>query len=161
MKRTARISALAVALGSGMAHAHPAIEAFNAWCFKAGQTQERARSNMEGTAGAPLLFALTFWDTSLEPTPQAPAHAERRCEVAFSGDHADAAVTAVQAKMAMPPVFGTPIPLPAPYAAEPGTAFIEGRKLLRGRVAVVHIGIRGAQTFIGVDRLPAGMGVSE
>ena len=63
--------------------------------------------------------------------------------------------------MATPPVFGTSIPLPAPYAATPGTAYIDGRALLRGRVAVVHIGTRAGRTFVSVDRLPAGMGVSE
>ncbi|APX10431.1 hypothetical protein BWR18_00980 [Tateyamaria omphalii] len=148
-------------LWSGSAMAHPAIDAFTTWCFKAGQTPARALANMQDTAGTPLPFDLTFWDTSLEPAPDAPAHAERRCEVAFDGDHVRDAVNAVQSKMATPPVFGTPIPLPAPYAAEPGTAYIEGRELLRGRVAVVHIGRRGARTFIGVDRLPAGMGLPE
>lgn len=143
------------------AHAHPAIDAFTTWCFKAGQTQARAHANMERVAGTPLPFDLTFWDKTLEPAPGTPDHAERHCEVGFAGDHAQAAVTAVQAKMAMPPVFGTPIPLPAPYAAEDGTAYIEGRALLRGRVAVVHIGTRNNRTFIAVDRLPAGMGVPE
>lgn len=152
---------LGLVLLSGTASAHPAIEAFTSWCFKAGQTPARALANMEGTAGHPLPFDLTFWDTSLEPAPHAPPHAERRCEVAFDGDHARASVAAVQAKMATPPVFGTPISLPAPYAAEPGTAYIEGRELLRGRVAVVHIGTRDNSTFIGVDRLPAGMGLPE
>lgn len=161
MRHLACISALAVTLGSGMAHAHPAIEAFTAWCFKAGQTAMRAQANMETSAGTPLPFDLTFWDTSLEPAPGTPAHAERRCEVSFDGDHADIATAAVQAKMAAPPVFGTSIPLPTPYAAEPGTAYIDGRALLWGRVAVVHIGTRGARTFIGVDRLPAGMGLPE
>ena len=160
MTRLLRATLLAVLAGTG-AQAHPAIDAFAAWCFKAGQTPAQARANMERDAGAPLPFALTFWDTSLEPAPQAPAHAERRCEVSFAGDHAARAVSDVQTKMAQPPVFGTPIPLPAPFMAEPGTAYIEARELLRGRVAVVHIGTRDDQTFIGVDRLPAGMGLPE
>ena len=148
-------------LASGTATAHPAIDAFTTWCFKAGQTPARAAANMQQTAGTPLPFDLTFWDVSLEAAVGTPKYAERRCEVSFPGDHAQAAVIAVQAKMAQPPVFGTPIPLPEPYTAEAGTAFIEGRELLRGRVAVVHIGTRGENTFIGVDRLPAGMGVPE
>ncbi|MEL6451418.1 MAG: hypothetical protein AAFQ19_09165 [Pseudomonadota bacterium] len=161
MRQPLIIMAALWALAGAPAQAHPAIQAFTDWCFKAGQTPAQARRNMEGDAGTPLPFTLTFWDTSLEPAAQAPRHAERRCEVSFDGDHAAQAVTDVQAKMATPPVFGTPIPLPAPYQAEPGTAYIEGRALLRGRVAVVHIGTRGAQTFIGVDRLPAGMGLPE
>ncbi len=116
---------------------------------------------MEGLTGAPLPFALSFWDKTLAPAPETPAHAERRCEVSFEGDHTATAVNVVRAKMASPPVFGTPIPLPAPYAPEAGTTMIEGRELLRKRVAVVHIGTRGTRTFIAVDRLPAGMGVTD
>ena len=161
MTRAACISALALGLVACGVQAHPAIDAFTTWCFKAGQTPARALANMESTAGSPLPFDLTFWDASLEPSQDAPVHAERRCEVSFEGDHASDAVTAVKAKMATPPVFGTTIPLPSPYAAEDGTAYIDGRELLRGRVAVVHIGTRGNTTFIGVDRLPAGMGLPE
>ena len=147
---------------AGFAAAHPGIEAFTAVCFKAGQTVTDARANMQAVVGGPLPFLLTFWDTSLEPAPEAPPHSERRCEVLMKGDFADAAVRAVQAKMATPPVFGTPLPLPAPYAAAAGTAYIEARELLRERVAVVHIGVHGdgAETFIRVDRLPAGMGIN-
>ncbi len=153
---------LAVVLGAGSAMANPAIDAFTVWCFKAGQTPAQARANMESVAGAPLPFTLTFWDKTLEPAPGTPDHAERRCEVAFDGDHADAAVTQVQAKMAMPPVFGTSIPLTSPFEATAGTAYIDARELLRGRVAVVHIGTRaGPETFITVDRLPPGMGLPE
>ena len=142
--------------------AHPAIDAFTAFCFKAGQTTAVAQANMERLVRHPLPFALTFWDTSLEPDTRAPAHSERRCEVAFPGDHTRAAVEAVTAKMATPPVFGRPIPLTAPFAASPGTALIEARELLRKRVAVVEIGTRhGPETFIRVDRLPAGMGLAE
>lgn len=143
---------------AGGAQAHPAIDAFTAFCFKAGQTAAQARANMTAMAGDPLPFTLTFWDKTLEPAPDAPAHAERRCEVAFDGNHADQAVRDVQAKMATPPVFGTSIPLTPPYAATDGTAYIDARELLRGRVAVVHIAARDDRTFITVDRLPPGAG---
>ncbi|WP_415404226.1 hypothetical protein [Tateyamaria sp. SN3-11] len=142
------------------AQAHPAIEAFTSVCFKAGQTAAQARANMEGVAGKPLPFDLTFWDKTLEPAPGTEDHAERKCEVEFDGDHTIEAVRAVKAKMAAPPVFGTPIPTPAPYAMRGDTVFLEGRQLLRGRVAVVEIGARmdGTRTVIYVDRLPADMG---
>ena len=125
-----------------------------------GMTAAQARDRMQPDAGG---FDLTFFDKSLAPAPDTPDHVERRCEVRFDGDHAAQAVTAVQAKMATPPVFGTSIPLTAPYTALPGTAYIDARELLRGRVAVVHIGTEdaGARTFIRVDRLPAGAGLSE
>lgn len=153
------VAACAVAFSAPSARAHPAIDAFTAYCFKAGQTAAQARTNMQGIAGDPLPFTLTFWDKTLEPAPVAPAHAERRCEVRFDGDHADAAVAQVQAKMAMPPVFGTSIPLTPPYAAVDGTAYLDARELLRGRVAVVHIKTASDQTVITVDRLPAGKGL--
>ena len=141
------------------AHSHPAITAFNTWCFKAGQTEAQARANMSADT-AP--FTLTFWDDSLEPRPEtAPAGVERRCEVAFAGDHTDTAITALRTQMATPPVFGTAIPLPDTHAATQGTALIEGRELLRDRVAVVHVGTRkdNTETFMAVDRLYAGLGL--
>ncbi|WP_299726373.1 hypothetical protein [uncultured Tateyamaria sp.] len=155
----AGIVASSVALA---ATAHPAIDAFTAYCFKAGQTPAQAHANMADLVGDPLPFTLTFWDKTLEPAPNTPAYAERRCEVVFDGDHAADAVTKVQAKMAKPPVFGTSIPLTPPFAANDGTAYLDARELLRKRVAVVHIGTRkGPETFIRVDRLPPGMGLSE
>ncbi|QFT58971.1 hypothetical protein FIU94_09045 [Sulfitobacter sp. THAF37] len=137
------------------------IEAFNTWCFKAGQTVADARRNMQAD-GAP--FTLTFWDDSLEPRPaDAPEGVERRCEVAFDGDYTVEAIAALRAQMARPPVFGTPIPLPDTHTATTDTALIEGRELLRGRVAVVHVGIRNAPdapvTFMSVDRLYSGLGL--
>ena len=140
-----------------------AITTFNQWCFKAGQTEAQARDNMSaGTAP----FTLTFWDDSLEPRPaDAQRSVERRCEVAFDGDHTAAAIEALRIQMATPPVFGTPIPLPDTHAVTPGTTLIEGRELLRGRVAVVHVGLRNAPhapvTFMAVDRLFDGLGLPE
>ena len=136
------------------AHANPAITAFNTWCFKAGQTTAQAHANMN-TDTAP--FTLTFWDSSLEPAPaNAPYGVERRCEVAFQGDHTAAALQALKVQMATPPKFGTPVALPPTHHASTQTTFIQGRELLRGRVAVVHIGTRenGTMTFMAVDRLP-------
>lgn len=151
------LSALIVA--PTMAASHPAINAFNTWCFKAGQTETQARSNMNADT-AP--FTLTFWDDSLELRPaDAPPGVERRCEVAFDGDHTETAITALRAQMATPPVFGTAIALPDTHTATAATALIEGRELLRGRVAVVHIGTRKnkTETFMAVDRLYAGLGL--
>lgn len=156
------LASAAVLACAAAAQAHPAIDAFVAYCFKAGQTSAQARENMTALVGDPLPFTLTFWDKTLELAPGTPAYAERRCEVSFDGDHATKAVTQVQAKMAAPPVFGTSIPLTAPFEATDGTAYIDARELLRSRVAVVHIGTRpGPETFIRVDRLPPGMGLPE
>lgn len=138
-----------------------AITAFNTWCFKANQTEAQARRNM-GADDAP--FVLTFWDDSLEPRPaDAPRGVERRCEVAFDGDHANRAVAALRIQMQTPPVFGTAIDLPGTHRALDKTVLIEGRELLRGRVAVIHVGTRdtalGLRTFMAVDRLYDGLGL--
>lgn len=155
--RVAHIAALVLLTGG--AQAHPAIDAFTAFCFKAGQTPTQAHVNMVGVAGDPLPFTLTFWDKTLVSAPGTPEITERRCEVAFDGDHTDEAVRNVRAKMAAPPIFGTSIPLMPPYVATDTTAYIDARELLRKRVAIVHIGTQGAQTFIRVDRLSAGAGL--
>lgn len=156
MIRALLICAVLVAPATAGTVPDTAIASFNAVCFKAGQTATEARTRMQKHAGTPLPFALTFWDKTLEPAPGTPAQIERRCEVTFNGMHADAAIAALRVQMATPPVFGTAIDLPQTHAAEPGTALIEGRALLRGRVAVVHVGTRGARTFMAVDRLPPG-----
>ncbi|QJF52457.1 hypothetical protein [Roseobacter ponti] len=142
--------------GTAAAGADLAISAFNSVCFKAGQTATVARDRMQQMAGTPLPFTLTFWDKTLEPAPGTPMLIERRCEVLFDGAHTPAAIEALRVQMATPPVFGFAIDLPETHDALPGTALIEGRELLRGRVAVVHVGMRGDQTFMAVDRLPAG-----
>ncbi len=142
--------------GTATAGADLAISTFNSVCFKAGQSASVARERMQQIAGAPLPFTLTFWDKTLEPAPGTPRLIERRCEVLFDGAHTAAAIKALRVQMATAPVFGFAIDLPGTHKPLPGTALIEGRELLRGRVAVVHVGMRGDQTFMAVDRLPAG-----
>ena len=142
------------------ADTNPAITAFNTWCFKAGQTEAQARANMKADSTP---FSLTFWDDSLEPRPaDAPRGVERRCEVAFKGDHSASAISEVRAHMAKPPIFGSEISLPDTHQSTATTMLIEGRELLRGRVAVVHVGTRlassGVTTFMTVDRLYDGLG---
>lgn len=134
--------------------ADTAISTFNAWCFKAGLTQDRMRANMEQATTEPLPFGLTFWDVSLEPVNfDLPLGVERRCEVAFDGDHTKQAIDALRVQMATRPIFGFQIDLPATHKPLTETALIEGRELLRNRVAIVHVGLRDGQTFMAVDRL--------
>ncbi len=154
---------VALALCASATSANPAITTFNQWCFKAGQTETAARTNMSAD-NAP--FTLTFWDDSLEPRPtDAPDGIERRCDISFDGDHTGEAIAALRTQMATPPKFGTKIPLPYTHTVTPTTALIEGRELLRGRVAVVHVGTRKTDnklhTFMAVDRLYDGLGLPD
>ncbi|WP_299499758.1 hypothetical protein [uncultured Roseobacter sp.] len=156
MIRLALISSWLGAVAPATASADPAIASFNAVCFKAGQTASEARARMAARDGTPLPYALTFCDKTLEPAPDTIAGIERRCEVAFDGEHTTKAIAALRTQMATPPVFGFKIDLPHTHAPEPGTALLEGRELLRGRVAVVHVGTRDNRTYMAVDRLPVG-----
>lgn len=156
MIRAALISAALTGTAAAGPVADSAIASFNAVCFKAGQTAQQARARMQARDGAPLPYALTFWDKTLAPAPGTAAQIERRCEVVFDGDHTGIAGDALRVQMATPPVFGSAIDLPRTHEASAGTTLIEGRALLRGRVAVVHVGMRQGRTFMAVDRLPAG-----
>lgn len=158
MIRAAIISLAFAGTAAAESVAENAIASFNTLCFTAGQTAAEVRANMQARDGAPLPYTLIFWDKTLAPAPGMPDEIERRCEVAFDGDHTEAAIAALRDKMATPPVFGFAIDLPKTHNTMPGTAFIEGRELLRGRIAVVHVGTRADQTFMAVDRLPADWG---
>ena len=137
----------------------PAITAFTDACFNKSYTQQRITQTMERAIDGPLSFNLTFWDKTLAPAPDTSDFQERHCEVAFAGDHTKIAINALREKMATPPIFGHIIPLPATHSAKSGTELIEGRELLRGRMAVIKVGTRptqtGIKTYIIVDRLPA------
>ncbi len=147
-----------VAFGSAAVAREPAITAFNAACFNKGYSDERIAQTMEAAIGAPLSFELTFWDKTLAPAPNAPAVLERRCKVSFAGDHTSDAIAALRKQMATPPVFGKPIALPATHQTRAGTALIEARELLVGRIAVVEVGTQtqgnAVETYMIVDRLP-------
>ncbi len=159
--------ALAFAMTAGtasiaVAEVPLAVQAFNAYCFQAGQTEAQARTNMQALAGTPLPFDLTFWDATLEDAPaDVPYGVERRCEVAWNGNQPQTAIDALRIQMATPPVFGSETVLPDTHRPLSGTALIEGRALLNGRVAVVHVGTRegteGIRTFMAVDRLPTSL----
>lgn len=155
MIRVALISLAFASQAAANSVAESAITSFATLCFTAGQTEEEVRTNMQARDGAPLPYTLIFWDKTLAPAPGMPDEIERRCEVAFVGDHTEAAMAALRDKMATPPVFGVATRLPEIYMAEAGTAFIQGRALPGGRIAVVHVGTRADQTFMVVDRLPA------
>ena len=157
MIRAALISAGLAAPAVAGATADQAIASFNAVCFKAGQTAEQARARMQDRDGTPLPYRLTFWDKTLEPAPGTPMGLDRHCEVSFDGDHRATAIAALKAQMAKPPVFGFEVDLPATHQRDATTSFIQGRELLRGRKAVVQVGVRprdgAVETFMNVERL--------
>lgn len=160
---------LALAIGQARAGtlsepqvAELALGAFGETCTVRGMTADRAearmRAHVAARGGTGLPFDLAFYDITIEPTDlTVTPGTDRRCEVAFPGDHTGRAVETLLALMATPPVFGQPIPLPVTHSPHPGTSFIEGRQLNPRVAAVVHVGTRvaetGLETFINVERL--------
>lgn len=145
------------------ATAELAIGAFADTCTIRGLTASEAEARMRDyvarQGGEGLPFRLAFYDITLEPTDRGVTPGtDRRCEVAFPGNHTAPATEALMALMQQPPVFGRPIPLPITHSPQPGTAFIEGRQLNPRVAAVVHVGTRptggdGLETFMNVERL--------
>ena len=139
-----------------------AIGAFANTCtvrgLTAAEAEGRMRNFVAAQGGTGLPFRLEFYDITLQPTDlSVTPGTDRRCEVAFPGNHTAPATEALVAMMERPPVFGTWIPLPITHSPGPGTAFIEGRQLNPRVAAVVHVGTReadaGLETFINVERL--------
>lgn len=157
MIRTALITMALAVPAAASTPAEQAIASFNAVCFKAGQTAEQARMRMQDRDGTPLPYRLSFWDKTLAPAPGTPEGLDRHCEVSFDGDHRAIAIAALKAQMATPPVFGFAIDLPKTHTRDATTGFIQGRELLRGRKAVVQVGLRThggkVETFMNVERL--------
>ncbi len=141
-----------------------AQSAFAAVCTNPFQTaatvEQRMRNHVADQGGEGLPFTLTFYDTTLEDTgADVMPSTDRRCEVAFPGDHTADATQTLLTAMQGPPVFGTVIDMPNGFAATETTHFIQARLLnARGTRAVVHVGTRegpqGQETFINVERLP-------
>lgn len=81
---------------------------------------------------------------------------DRRCEVAFDGEHSVLAASAAVAGLAREGITRE-APLPDRYTPLRGTALLAARQLNPRRIAVVHVGTRpgpnGVETFLFVERL--------
>ena len=91
---------------------------------------------------------------------------DRRCEVSFDSDAGTAAVAvAIDALSREGIRVEAPLPTTHADAALPGTTLLAARKLNPRRIAIVHTGTRtganGIETFLMVERLMPGVGVSE
>lgn len=159
---------VAVAAGCASAAQTPNVadlaqSAFASVCTNPGQTaavvDARMRAHVAGRGGNGLPFAVDFYDTTLgDVSDTITPGTNRRCEVAFSGNHTDDATQTLLTAMQGPPVFGTITDMPDGFTATDGTHFIQARLLnARGTRAVVHVGTRtgpqGLETFINVERL--------
>lgn len=136
-----------------------AAEAFAVHCFNPFMTAERAQQVLAAPG-----IRVDFYDldplSRAEPSPvvgrEATRGTDRRCEVAFDGDHADLAVSAVVAGLEVEGIEAE-APLPDRYGRTDGTALLAARFLNPRRVAIVHVGTRpgpnGVETFMLVERM--------
>ncbi|WP_224813699.1 succinyl-CoA synthetase subunit beta [Hasllibacter sp. MH4015] len=136
-----------------------AAEAFAAHCFSPFMTAERAEEVLASTGARVDFYDLDPFSNA-EPSPvtgrPATTGTDRRCEVAFDGDHAELAASAAIAGLEMEGI-DTEAPIPDRYQPTEGTALLGARQLNPRRIAVVHVGTRpgpnGVETFMFVERL--------
>lgn len=160
MQAVAAVFLLFVAVGAARADtAQDASGAFAAHCFSPFLTAARA----DEVLAAPGV-RVDFYDldpfSNAAPSPvtgrAATVGTDRRCEVAFDGDHADLAASAAVAGLQTEGIT-TDAPLPDRYQPTEGTVLLAARQLNPRRIAVVHAGTRpgpnGIETFVLVERL--------
>lgn len=147
----------AQAQGDGVAAS--ASEAFARNCFSPFMTAARAEDLLASTSAR-----VDFYD--LDPLSGGPVSpvmgraatlgTDRRCEVAYDGDHAELATSAAVAGLEMEGI-DTSAPVPDRYQPTEGTALLAARALNPRRIAVVHVGTRpgpnGVETFLFVERM--------
>ncbi|MBY4894891.1 succinyl-CoA synthetase subunit beta [Rhodobacteraceae bacterium N5(2021)] len=133
--------------------------AFAGHCFSPFMTAARAQEVLASPG-----VRVDFYDldpfSRVEPSPvtgrAATPGTDRRCEVAFDGDHAELTTSAAVAGLEMEGIDNV-APVPDRYAHTDGTALLGARFLNPRRVAVVHVGTRsgpnGIETFLMVERM--------
>lgn len=139
--------------------AQAASEAFAAHCFSPFMTADRADERLAFTGARVEFYDLDpLSDGPISPViGRAATHGtDRRCEVAFDGNHAELAESAALAGLEMEGI-DTVSPVPDRYQPTEGTRLLAARRLNPARVAVVHVGTRpgpnGVETFLLVERL--------
>jgi hypothetical protein len=154
------LASLPIACVAGISAAQQCTEAeaFAAHCFSPFLTAETAAECL-----AP--GRVDFYDlrpfSGVNPVsppmgrPVTPG-TDRRCEVAFDGEHVESGMEAIVTGLTQEGILSEAT-VPADFPAQSGTAFIAARYLNPNRIAVVQVGTRpgpyGTETFINVERL--------
>lgn len=139
--------------------AQAASEAFAVNCFSPFMTAERAEEVLASTGARVEFYDLDPFSNaapSLVVGRAATLGTDRRCEVAFDGDHAQLAENEAVAGLAMEGI-DTVAPVPDRYQPTEGTRLLAARYLNPRRIAVVHVGTRpganGIETYLLVERM--------
>ena len=151
---------LILAVGAARADTpETATGAFAANCFSPFMTAQRAEMLLASPGVRVDFYDLDpFSDVPVSPVIGRPATVgtDRRCEVAFDGDHSELAASAAVAGLQAEGIT-TASPLPDRYQPTDGTTLLAARRLNPRRIAVVHAGTRpgpnGVETFVFVERL--------
>ncbi|MEL6519870.1 MAG: succinyl-CoA synthetase subunit beta [Pseudomonadota bacterium] len=139
--------------------AKSAMRTFAEHCFSPFLTAE----NVARFSNAPGIRT-EFYDlkpfSNVPPSPvtgrASTVGTDRRCEVAFDGDHGSEAATTAQSALEAEGIQKDAA-LPETHLRQPGTSLLAARYLNPNRIAVVHTGTRpgpnGTETFLNVERL--------
>jgi hypothetical protein len=139
--------------------ARAAMQLFADHCFSPFMTAQKAAKTF-ALSGAWYDFYDLDPFSSAEPSPATgravTPGTDRRCEIAFAGDYAEAAAQAATDALNAEGIT-KPAPLPAIFAPDTGTKLLAARQLNPRRTAIVHVGTRqgpqGTETFMLVERL--------
>ena len=139
--------------------ARAAMQLFVDHCFSPFMTMQRAAKTF-ALSGARYDFYDLDPFSSATPSPATgravTPGTDRRCEIAFAGNYAEAAAWAATDALTAEGIT-TPAPLPARFTPDTGTTLLAARQLNPRRTAIVHVGTRqgpqGVETFMLVERL--------
>ena len=144
---------------AGTSVSSKAMKSFANNCFSPFLTAEKVAQHLAFSGMRTEFYDLDpFSSAAHSPVTgrAATAGTDRRCEVAFDGDHAQQAAKTVVSTLNAEGIF-TPADLPSFYSPKSGTEILAARQLDPRRKAVVHVGTRqrpnGVETFMTVERL--------
>lgn len=137
-----------------------AMQAFADHCFRPTMTADRTQDVLIPTGARVDFYDLDPFVSSNAPSPAMgramTAGTDRRCEVAFDGDHIDAAIAAAAGGLEAEGIR-TEADVPDDFKQIDGAAFVGARQLNPKRIAVVQVGTRpgpdGIETYLNVERL--------
>ena len=135
------------------------VQSFADNCFSPFLTAAKAETALR-TPGVRVDFYDLDPFSSVLPSPvvgrPATPGTDRRCEIAFDGDHRAIAVKAAVEALKSEGIVSE-ADLPQTHTKTGGTALLAARQLNPKRIAVVHVGTRpgpsGPETFMTVERL--------
>lgn len=154
-------ASLILGIGHGAARADTSVmvQAFADHCFSQFLTAQKAQYLISSTGARVDFYDLDPFSTAGASPAMGRAvkpGTDRRCEVAFDGQHATEVADVTVAALEAEGIRATAI-LPQQFVPFEGTTLLAARRLNPCCIAVVHAGTRlqknGTETFMFVERL--------